>query len=865
MSGSFPSRRPSPPAARPNWNCLPAAGGGADRIAAWLGLAIILFAALAGRAQSPALRLTKIVTVPTSSIVAGNGLVIVNWTGGTAPFQVQCSTNYGGNWQDVDGITYAFSQTNILLVPSASFRVVGVAAVIAASADKNAPTAPTGLAPLTVSSTQISLTWNASVDPGTNATGVKGYNIYRNGIFLKQVAAPGTSMADTGLPPLSTNLYSVSAVDFAYNQSARSGPVSASTPAGGSCSYSLSLLNASFPSAGGASNLVVTTGGGCTWAAISGATWITITSGTNVTGPGTVGFSVSANTNSVSRTNAMTVAGQTVTVVQAAATDTTPPSVTLMSPAGGSTVSNTISLFASASDNISVAKVEFYRDGTNLIGTATAAPFSVSDNTLAISNGLHNYAAKAYDTASNSTLSASASVTVSNTPAPPPTGTGLWSQHFGGTTLNDMTYPAAIKEDTNGNAVVVGMFQGSVDFGSGSVTSTNGQELFIVKYSSSGSYLWSRQISSSGGDMASGVAIDSSNNIVVVGSFAGTVDFGAGPLSSAGSSDVFVAKFAPNGTLMWAKRFGGSAIDGCSAVALDATNNIILTGRYGYYGSAIDFGGGPLPLSSGGTMQFQYDVYVAKLSPAGNYIWAKGGGGLGNDQSGGLAVDGGGNVLVTGSFQNSASFGGATFTNAGGYDLFVAKYSGATGAHLWSFSGGGTNDDAGNAVAIDPGGNVVVTGIFGGTANIGGSVLSSPYNPGLPAMFVMKVSSAGTPLWTRAFIPYASFGSASGNGVAVDGAGNIALTGFVCGAVQFDAAYLGNGDQDILLAKLSASGGILWVKSYGSQNNDVGAAVSIGSGSNILATGYFAQTVNFGPGQMQSSCPASGFVVKTTP
>jgi Bacterial Ig domain/Putative binding domain, N-terminal len=751
-----------------------------------LGFAVVALIALTGQAQTQPLLMTKIVTVPSSAIVTGNGLVMVNWNGGTAPFQVECSTGFGGNWQDVDGITYGFSQTNILTAPTAFYRVAGVAATIAASPDKTAPSVPTGLAPTTASSTQVNLTWNASVDGGTNASGVKGYNVYRNGIFLKQVAAPGTSAADTDLTPLTTNNYAVSAVDNAYNQSARSSSASASTPASGNCAFIISPLNAAFPSADSGSNLTVTAGAGCSWTAISGASWITITSGASGTGNGTVGFSVSANTNFSIRTGTMTVAAQTVTVTQAAAADTTAPTVSLTTPASGSTVSNTISLAASASDKVGVTKVVFYRDGTTLVGTATAAPFSVSDNTTSVSNGLHSYCARAYDAATNSTLSASSSVTVSNAAAPPPTGTCLWSRHFGGSTVNaGGASPASIREDKNGNVVVVGGFSGSVDFGGGTVASTNGQEMFIVKYDASGTYLWSRQISSSGGNQATGVAVDSNNNLVVVGWFAGTIDFGAGPLSSAGSWDIFVAKFAPDGTLVWAKRFGGSAWESFSTVALDASNNIFITGFYGFTGTTIDFGGGPLPLP-GGDSNFQNNMFVAKLDSSGNYIWAKGYAGSGDIQGNGIAVDGNGDVAVAGSFQQTVNFGGASFTSAGNYDMFVAKYSGATGNHLWSLSGGGSGYDFGNAIAFDSNGNVVVTGEFYGTANIGGNTLSSPYNTGLPAMFLAKFSSTGTALWSRGFAPSFSGGEASGNGVAVDGAGNIVVTGFVSGDTAFD-------------------------------------------------------------------------------
>src|SRR5436309_11564311 len=105
------------------------------------------------------------------------GLVIVNWTNGTVPFQVQCCTRLGSTWQDVGGKTSAFSQTNILAQPAAFYRVVSVAA----QSDTTAPTIPANLTASAASPSQINLSWGGSSDSGS---GVKGYNVYRNGICL---------------------------------------------------------------------------------------------------------------------------------------------------------------------------------------------------------------------------------------------------------------------------------------------------------------------------------------------------------------------------------------------------------------------------------------------------------------------------------------------------------------------------------------------------------------------------------------------------------------------------------------------------------------------------------------------------------
>ncbi len=127
-------------------------------------------------------------------ISPGNSVVVVQWTGGTAPFQVQTCSSPGGAWQDVASVTSASSQTNIPTGPAAFYRVVSVAG-FSTRRDTTAPSVPTGLA-AGPSWNQINLSWNASTDTGKFASGVKD-KYYRNGIFLKQVLTPGTSTSDT--------------------------------------------------------------------------------------------------------------------------------------------------------------------------------------------------------------------------------------------------------------------------------------------------------------------------------------------------------------------------------------------------------------------------------------------------------------------------------------------------------------------------------------------------------------------------------------------------------------------------------------------------------------------------------------------
>jgi len=123
-----------------------------------------------------------------------------------------------------------------------------------------------------------------------------------------------------------------------------------------------------------------------------------------------------------------------------------------------------------------------------------------------------------------------------------------------------------------------------------------------------------------------------------------------------------------------------------------------------------------------------------------SHLWSKRFGSTSFDQGYGVAVDDSGNVVVTGSFNGTVNFGGGGLNSAGSFDIFVAKFSGAEGSHLWSKRFGSTSDDWGRGVAVDGSGNAVVTGSFLGTVDFGGGGLSS--GGGYYDLFVAKFSGA---------------------------------------------------------------------------------------------------------------------------
>ncbi|MBF9239728.1 hypothetical protein I2I05_20210, partial [Hymenobacter sp. BT683] len=314
-----------------------------------------------------------------------------------------------------------------------------------------------------------------------------------------------------------------------------------------------------------------------------------------------------------------------------------------------------------------------------------------------------------------------------------------------------------------------------------------------------------------GTSVARATATDASGNVYVTGSFSNQVAFGSTVLTSAGGTDVFVAKWdATTQAWAWAAAGGGTGTDIGYGVAVDASGNVYATGYVQNAATSatdptsvrgVRFGSVGLASASASTIG-NNDVFVASYTAAGTYRWAAAGGGTGNDIGNGVAVDASGNVYATGQVQNAATsatdqasargvqFGGAGLASAStnttaNFDVFVASYT-AAGAYRWAAAGGGTGTDLGYGVAVDASGNVYATGYVNNAATsatdptsslaqrvqFGGAGLASASTSisGTPDVFVASYTAAGAYRWAAA-----GGGTSNdiGYGVAVDGSGNV--------------------------------------------------------------------------------------------
>lgn len=404
-----------------------------------------------------------------------------------------------------------------------------------------------------------------------------------------------------------------------------------------------------------------------------------------------------------------------------------------------------------------------------------------------------------------------------------------WSKAFGDAGVQAVAGAAV---DGAGDVIIAGSFYGTLDFGWGPLTSAGGSDIFVAKFSSSGVCLWSKRFGDADNQSTTDVAVDPSGNVIVAGGFYGTVDFGGGVLTSAGSADVFVAKLDPGGLYIWSDRFGDGDYQSAQRVAAaENTGNFMVMGDFE---GSVDFGGGPL------TSAGSFDVFLAKFGPTGTHYWSRRFGDASNQYTGGIAVDAVGNTMIAGMYQGTVDFGGGPLTSMGPYDVFVAKFN-AGGTHLWSGSFGGPDFQTVGGVAFDPSGNVILAGFFEGSVNFGGGLLTSA---GSQDIFIAKFDPNGTHVWSKRF---GDAGFQETRDVAVDPAGNVVITGSFAGSINFGGRSLqGAGEDDVLVAKLDPNGGHLWSNSFGGAEMQTGQGVAADASGNIVIVGHFIGTVCFG-------------------
>jgi len=274
---------------------------------------------------------------------------------------------------------------------------------------------------------------------------------------------------------------------------------------------------------------------------------------------------------------------------------------------------------------------------------------------------------------------------------------------------------------------VTGAYTGTATFGTQTLTSSGGDDIFIARLSSSGGWGWVRSAGGTNTDRGYGIAVSGDNSICVTGSFVGTATFGTSQLISYGGTDVFIVRLNSNG--VWdthPQQCGGSGTDISYGIDSDSSGNFYVTGTFN--GTATF---GAFTLTSNGNE----DIFVVKLGIAGNCLWAKQAGGTSNDNGYGIASGRNGSCYITGPFTGTATFGATQLSSNGGSDIYIARLD-SDGNWRWAMKTGSSSADFGYGITSDTDGYAYATGTFKGTVSFGSSSLTSS---GQSDVFIAKI------------------------------------------------------------------------------------------------------------------------------
>ena len=335
-----------------------------------------------------------------------------------------------------------------------------------------------------------------------------------------------------------------------------------------------------------------------------------------------------------------------------------------------------------------------------------------------------------------------------------PTGQALWAKKYGDAT--DEQRCNNVRVDGQGNIVLVGEYRGSLDgVGIPLPQNNGGSDAFVIKLDPTGAPLWVRWGGDPGQQTAEAVAVNKAGGVVVVGRFEGSFAWngGGGALTSSSNGMViYVQRFDKNGNSVFSVALGGDPMvysgQNVYTVALDINDDVIVTGDFQ---GNISFPGGPSSTSAG-----EDDVFIAKLDgKTGELLWAHTYGTAASEQGYGVATDTQGNILMTGKFGGIMTFGGKVVAAMPPNKLgvYLTKLSPA-GDVLWAKGYGGGDSVLGMFVETAENNSILLAGAFDGTLDFGGGVLDAGGVAGKlsAAGFLAKLDTDGAHLGSRAFL-----------------------------------------------------------------------------------------------------------------
>jgi hypothetical protein len=409
-------------------------------------------------------------------------------------------------------------------------------------------------------------------------------------------------------------------------------------------------------------------------------------------------------------------------------------------------------------------------------------------------------------------------------------------------------FATGVVSDLADHAIVAGYFQGSVDFDPSSSatvrTAIGGADVSVAKYADNGGLVWVTVLNGSGADLPSDIALTPDGGVVVTGVLTPGAVCGGRGVPVQGGRDAFLMKVSATGSCVWAIGIGGAdQLEEGRDVLVAANGTITVTGSFA---GTVDFdqsSGTALLTSRGGL-----DAFVARYAADGSFIAAIQLGGLGDDAGSALTLTPTGDIVVGGEFTGTALFGSGqspiALIAAGESDFFLAQLAPSFGVQ-WAVRGGGSGAEylPRNALLYEPGGTLVVVGMFSGTADLdGGPGTALVVSQGGTDVFFARYGLAGG--YAGSARRFGGGGSDGVQGFTIDASNNFYLSGWFSQTVDFDPGAgvtlrtsLGTGTAaDAYLLALTPGADLRWVNTLGAVTGAEGA-VSIGAGLALTSDG----------------------------
>lgn len=479
-------------------------------------------------------------------------------------------------------------------------------------------------------------------------------------------------------------------------------------------------------------------------------------------------------------------------------------------------------------------------------------------------------------------------------------GQMLWLTTEGGGG-SDVANDVAI--DSTGRVFVTGRFQAKTDIGAAAFFSRGSNDAFVGQLSPTGDWIGATHLRSSTSAEGKSISVDAQDLLYVAGHFNSVLVAGKLNMVTSGDADAFVLKYRKPSTfcpdtkhsicsgrctntslsdqncgacgkaclggnvcnnsqcgpctdcLKWTAQPDSNNVQkgngNLEAIATDSQGNTYMTGRFN---DTLQFGSTILKAEGSS------DIFVAKTSPQGKFLWAKSFGSDEFETSYDIKLDSNNNIYLAGYYITDINFGSTTLTSQGGPDVFVVKMD-KDGNVEWAATGGGDNSDQARSISLDANGNVYVTGDFASrTASFSNETVSGS---GSKDVFVGKLNSSGKWEWVK------SLGSTTSNDFGesiVHSNGSLYVVGHFAGKIIQGTTTLDAGSTlytDILVAKFDTNGKIDWLRQAGNpQGYDYGYGVVADKQGGIYLTGRFQGSAEFGVTKLRARGDSNVFIGK---